>query len=199
MADKEEFIAEGYPGFKAPPPPEPPGPYKSVEPQSFAPKEGEEPGKFTTAQIELVKNSGAGFLADLVKASGAAFGLDQQTGADAGAGFVSDVLKSAAPPPGPPDPLPGEEPTLNSINPNTGPSDTVVSVNGSNFTDTSVVYFGGNPVATIFVANSQLRFTIGGEAGGAYTVWVQQGSFQTVQQKTFTVTAAVAATEEPVV
>lgn len=206
MAD-EPFIAEGYPGFKAPPPPEPPGPYKAVKPKTFAPKEGEAPAQLSPDQVELVKNAGAGFLPDLVKMPGG-FELDQTTAKDSGAGFVQDVLRAAAqsgPPPGPqpgPDPAPGSEPNLNSINPSSAKlsdADTTISVNGTEFTSTSLVYFDGKPQETIFVANGQLRFTVYPSLEiqpRTVEVWVQQGSYKTAITKTFSFTATAVATEE---
>lgn len=102
-----------------------------------------------------------------------------------------------APAPGPgPDPEPGQEPTLNSINPSSakiGSADLLMNVNGNNFTDSSIIYFNGGAEETIFVSSSQLQTTVKPSTAttpGDYPVWVQQGSFQTVQQKSFTFTPA---------
>lgn len=93
-------------------------------------------------------------------------------------------------PPGP-DPLPGEEPVLNSINPNgaaIGSADVVMNVNGNRFTESSTIYFNGGAENTTFVNAGQLRTTVKPSLASipiAVPVWVQQGSFKTVE-KTFT-------------
>jgi hypothetical protein len=94
-------------------------------------------------------------------------------------------------PPLPPDPEPGEEPVLNSINPSSariGSADVEMNVNGNKFTETSIIYFNGGIEPTTFISSDQLRTTVKpstAEVAGSFPVWVQQGSYQT-DQKTFT-------------
>jgi hypothetical protein len=96
-------------------------------------------------------------------------------------------------PPRPNDPLPGEEPSLNSINPSSariGSADITMNVNGNKFTPTSVIYFNGGPELTTFNSPSQVSTVVKPSLAIipiSVPVWVQQGEYQT-DAKTFTFT-----------
>lgn len=102
----------------------------------------------------------------------------------------------------PPDPEPGEEPTLNSINPSgaaIGSPDLTMNVNGQRFTETSLIYFNGGAEPTTFVNAGKLSTVVKpstATVAGEFPVWVQQGSYKT-DEKTFTFVAEGETWEEP--
>lgn len=104
-----------------------------------------------------------------------------------------------APGPGP-EPEPGLEPTLTSIDPDTaelGSADVTLHCHGTNFTDTSVVYFANQSEPAVFVSDTELTTIVKPSLGwGAVPVdvWVQQGSVETAHLAfTFTEAAPLAA------
>jgi hypothetical protein len=111
------------------------------------------------------------------------------------------IPEGAPPPPNPtppspqpgPEPAPGEEPTLNSINPSSariGSADVTMNVTGQRFTETSLIYFNGGAEQTIYYDAGKLSTVVKPSTAsvpGSYPVWVQQGSYQTTQ-KMFTFT-----------
>lgn len=84
-----------------------------------------------------------------------------------------------------PDPVPGAEPTLASLNPNTaeiGAADLVMQAIGTNFTDTSLIYFNAGAEITTFVSATELTTTIKPSLASSAVevpITVRQGTYET--------------------
>ncbi len=92
---------------------------------------------------------------------------------------------------------PSRPPQIDSLNPNLGPSGTIVRVNGSGFSLGKRVYFDGNPISATG-SNNLLVFTVPYDAiSGGHTVYVEVGS-NISNTVAFQVTSTVAA-QAPVV
>lgn len=107
--------------------------------------------------------------------------------------WINRAYKSGPLPP--PDPLPNEFPTLSSLTPDTaviGDADLTLQVNGTNFTDTSVIVFNGGEEPTEFVSDVLVTTIVKPSTAtveGAFPVLVRQGGYDT-RPLSFTFTAA---------
>jgi len=96
---------------------------------------------------------------------------------------------------GGPEPEPGMEPTLTSIDPATavlGDPDVTVHYHGTNFTESSVIYFAGQPEPIAFISPEEITTIVKPSLPwGAVTLatYVQQGAYTTDPQN-FTFTEA---------
>jgi hypothetical protein len=117
----------------------------------------------TTVNWSVIANSGAGSLPDLARMAGGSLALSAEDGATRGAGATQDHLKVTVTPQPGPDPLPGADPTMTSISPTYAPhgsADLTLTVNGTKFTPTSLVYFNGHPLWTTFNDAATLTATV---------------------------------------
>lgn len=161
-------------------------------------KSAEFPNQLSPDTIAVVRNSGAGFLADLAKQAEQAGGALELTGEearDSGAGFVQDVLKRVESEPEPP-PVTLPPPVLNSINPSAAPLggvDVTMNVNGSKFVDGAVIVFNGGDEPTTFKSVNQLSTVVKPSLATveiSVPVWVRNPDGQrTEAEKTFSFAA----------
>lgn len=124
-----------------------------------------------------------------------------------GSSLTGAIPEELGPPPGPqpgPEPEPGSEPTLTSIDPATaemGGADVTMTLTGTNFTETSIIYFNNGAENTEFVSDTELTTVVKPSLVSTaieVPVWVQQGSVQTDPQTfAFTETAAPEGGEAP--
>jgi hypothetical protein len=107
-----------------------------------------------------------------------------------GSSMSGAIPESVQPPPEPelpdsPDPEPGMEPTLTSLDPATavlGDPDLTLRCIGTNFTDTSLIHFSDHDEPTTFVSDTELTTGVKPSLGWgavAVPVTVRQGSFET--------------------
>jgi IPT/TIG domain len=125
--------------------------------------------------VETIRNSGAGFLADLIKMAaleGQSVNLTGMDARDSGAGFVQDMLKAhdeedLVPPP--------VGPVLVSLSPaslqvGTGP--TSISVIGTGFTVDSNILSDGVDIASSFVSDTEITVSVDATAETVRTIQV---------------------------
>ncbi len=98
---------------------------------------------------------------------------------------IAGPIPEGIEPPSPPDPEPGEEPTITSLDPATavlGSADITMIVNGTNFTNSSVIHFSDQDEPTTFISDTQISTGVKPSLGwGAVSVpvTVKQGSYET--------------------
>jgi hypothetical protein len=158
----------------------------------------------------LKGSSMAGFPPTLIPPPGLLAERDAEARAEADFGapgqfnLSGNPVHTDLPPPGEPVPGPGGELTLTALEPNTcelnGPDVTMVCV-GNNFTESSVIYFAGQPEPIVFIDAQHISTVITASLPwGAVTVdvSVQEGSSQTTPLPfTFTEPAVALTAPEP--
>ncbi len=116
------------------------------------------PNQLSDDVTEKIRNSGAGFLADLVKMAerdGEAVDLTGQEARDSGAGSVQDILRAIEEPP----PAPVDPPTLTELVPAmafVGGEDITITITGTGFTPDTVLVWNGADDTCTFVSDTEL-------------------------------------------
>jgi hypothetical protein len=87
----------------------------------------------------------------------------------------------------------GLAPTITSFTPASGPVGTTVTVNGTNFINGTTVIYGGNPVATTILTQSQLTFVIPTGATSGLII-VSNANGNALSTSNFTVTGGLTPT-----
>lgn len=114
-------------------------------------------------------------------------------------GAIPEAILAPEPPEPtePPEPEPGMEPTLTAVNPNTaalGDPDVTMVCTGTNFTETSVIMFAGQPEPIVFVSDTEISTVVKPSLPwGVVTlpVAVKQGTYET-EELDFSFTEAAA-------